>query len=277
MKIGIALSGGGVKGAAHIGVLKALQENNIKIDIIGGTSSGSIVATLYAIGYTINEILEIFNAFAKSIMGGSPKYLLSALRSKNGILGTRSGENIEIAVKEVAKNKNIRNINEIKMPLVIPTVDLMQGKKYVFTNMKLNEDYYINNIPIGKAVRASSSFPVVFAPCEFEEHQFLDGGILDNIPTYEVKKIGADKVISVMFPTREEKKNNMYSILLKSIDIMSNKIAEQGLQYSNTIINIDIENTKIFKVDKIQECYNIGYETTIQNINKIKQAIIAER
>ena len=178
-----------------------------------------------------------------------------------------------MAINEVAKNKNIKNINEITMPLVIPAVDLKQGKKYVFTNTHLDESYYINDINIGKAVRASSSFPVVFAPCEFKDYQFLDGGILDNIPTDEVKKIGADKVISVMFPTREEKKNNMYSILLKSIDIMSNKIAEQGLKYSDTIIDVDIENTKIFKVDKMQECYNIGYETTIKNMNNIKKAI----
>lgn len=75
MKIGLALSGGGVKGAAHIGVIKALEENGIKIDIIGGTSAGSIVATLYAMGYTPNEMLKLFNYFSKMILKGSPRYM----------------------------------------------------------------------------------------------------------------------------------------------------------------------------------------------------------
>ena len=67
MKLGLSLSGGGVKGAAHIGVLKALEENNIKIDYIGGTSSGSIVATLYAVGFSPDEIYEIFKKYCKKI------------------------------------------------------------------------------------------------------------------------------------------------------------------------------------------------------------------
>ena len=74
MKIGLALSGGGVKGAAHIGVIKALKENNINIDIIGGTSSGSIVASLFALGYSPDDMLKLFNYFSKQIMKNSPRY-----------------------------------------------------------------------------------------------------------------------------------------------------------------------------------------------------------
>ena len=89
------------------------------------------------------------------------------------------------------------------MPLVIPAVDVMTSKEYIFTNQipekAQDKSQYITEISIGKAVRASSSFPAVFCPCEYKEHKFLDGGILDNIPVLEVKKQGADKVIAINF------------------------------------------------------------------------------
>ena len=164
MKIGLALAGGGVKGAAHIGVVKALEENGIKIDAVAGTSIGSIVASLYAMGYTTEEMLKIFRYSSKEIMRTSPKRLMGNLRATKQLLGGGliSGENIETIIAECAKQKQISIINEIKMPLSIPTVNIVSSKKYVFTNGDLNEEYYIKNAPIAKAVRASSSYPRSF-------------------------------------------------------------------------------------------------------------------
>lgn len=161
MKLGLALAGGGVKGAAHIGVIRALEENGIKIDAIAGTSIGSIVASLYAMGYTTEKMLEIFKYFAKEIMKTDPKYFAGNLKTSKRLLGygLLSGENIEIAVKECAKVKGIKKIKDIKMPISIPTVDIVESKKYVFTNADLQESYYINNAYIEKAVRASCSYP----------------------------------------------------------------------------------------------------------------------
>ena len=164
MKIGLALAGGGVKGAAHIGVIKALEENGIKIDAIAGTSIGSIVASLYAMGYTTEEMLKIFRYSSKEIMKTSPKRLVGNLKATRMLLGDGliSGENIEIAISECAKQKQINTMNEIKMPISIPTVNIVNSKKYVFTNGNLDEEYYIKNAPIAKAVRASSSYPRSF-------------------------------------------------------------------------------------------------------------------
>lgn len=161
MKLGLALSGGGVRGAAHIGVLKALEENDIKVDAIAGTSIGSIVASLYAMGYEPEKMLEIFKYFAKEIMKTDAKYLVGNLRSFRHLLGYGliSGENIEIALRECAKEKQIRNISEIPMPISIPTVDVVESKKYVFTNGNLDDEYYIKDALIEKAVRSSSSYP----------------------------------------------------------------------------------------------------------------------
>ena len=136
MKIGIALSGGGVKGAAHIGVLKALNEKGIKIDAIGGTSSGSIVAALYAMGYKPEEMLKLLDYFGKVVTEADPRYFVSSIRENRSfaIPGFMSGANIEKAVGEAAEYKNIKNIKDISLPLVMPTVDAVTGKEFAFTN-----------------------------------------------------------------------------------------------------------------------------------------------
>ena len=87
MKLGLAVAGGGVKGAAHIGVIKALEENEIKIDAIAGTSIGSIVASLYAMGYTPEKMLEIFKYFAKEIMKANASYFAGNLKNSRRLLG----------------------------------------------------------------------------------------------------------------------------------------------------------------------------------------------
>ena len=222
MKLGLALAGGGVKGAAHIGAIKALEENGIKIEAVAGTSIGSIVSSLYAMGYTTEKMLEIFKYFSKGIMKADARHFAGNLKTTRRLLGDGllSGENIEIAITECAKEKGIKNIKDINMPIAIPTVDIVECKKYVFTNADLEGDYYINNALIGKAVRASSSYPGVFAPCIYKGHKFVDGGILDNVPADEVKKLGVDKVLTLKFATAlNYDPKNIYEIAFKSIDL----------------------------------------------------------
>lgn len=164
MKLGLALAGGGVKGAAHIGVLKALEENGIRVNAVAGTSIGSIVASLYAMGYSTEKMLEIFKYFAKEIMRTDARHFAGNLKTSKRLLGYGflSGENTEIALRECAREKGFKNIQDISMKLSIPTVDIVESKKYVFTNGELEEDYYIKDCLIEKAVRASSSYPRSF-------------------------------------------------------------------------------------------------------------------
>ena len=161
MKLGLALAGGGVKGAAHIGAIKALEENGIQIDAIAGTSIGSIVASLYAMGYTTDKMLEIFKYFAKEIMKANARHFAGNLKTSRRLLGygLLSGENTEIALKACAREKGIETIQDIVMPISIPTVDIVESKKYVFTNGNLEGEQYIKQSLIEKAVRASSSYP----------------------------------------------------------------------------------------------------------------------
>ncbi len=282
MKLGIALSGGGIRGIAHAGVLKALEDNDIKIDIIGGCSSGSMVASLYAMGYTPHYIYLLFKRYAKDIAALNTKPIISGLghffKCKKVFSSLKDGEIIETVYNKLAIRRGIKNISQIQMPLVIPTVDITKSKEYVFTNnIPQNvEDtsQYITDITIGKAVRASSSFPAVFNPCLMGEHAFMDGGALDNIPVNEVKKQGVDKVIAVKFDADPVDENsNIMDIVMKTIDIMGSKISEESLEMSDLVLNVYTDKVGLLDVEKLDSCYKYGYECVVQNIDKIKEML----
>jgi len=283
LKIGIALSGGGIRGIAHAGVLKALEDNNIKIDVIGGTSAGSMIAALYAIGYSPYYIYILFKTYAKNIIGTNANPIISGVHGylknrKKNIKGLKDGEEIEKIFNEIAKKRNVEKISDIKMPIIIPTVDIMNSKEYVFTNHipeeAVDKEQYITDITIGRAVRASSSFPAVFTPCEFKEHAFMDGGALDNVPVSEVKKQGADKVIAVKFDADKiTKDSNIMDIVMKTIDIMGSKISEESLEMSDLILNVYTDKVGLLDINKLEACYKYGYNCVIENLDKIKQIL----
>ncbi len=283
MKLGLALSGGGIRGAVHIGVLKAFEENNIKIDIIGGTSSGSLVAALYAMGYSPIHIYELFKRYGKeitnvgasSIINGVGGYIVN---KKFNISGISDGKAIEELYNEFASRKNIFKMSDIKMPIVIPAIDIGDGKEYVFTNRKSKKsnkiyDKYITDIPIGSAVRASSSFPGVFCPYEYKKHIFLDGGTINNIPVDEVFAQGADRVITVKFePIKINNQSNVMDIVLRTIDIMGNKIIEDEVKKSDYILEIPTDDEMGFlDSNQIEKCYEFGYKETINKMEEIKK------
>ncbi len=283
MKIGLALSGGGIRGIAHAGVLKALEENNIKIDIIGGTSSGSLVAALYAMGYTPNYIYLLFKRYAKNMVGMDFLPIFNGMgklikNKKFQIVGFNNGKNIEKEYNTLALNKGIKSISDIKMPLVITSVDINVAKEYIFTNHipenKEESINYITDIPVGIAVRASSSFPGIFCPCKYKKHHFLDGGILDNIPVKEIKKQGADIVIAVNFKSDEvNDDSNIVDITMRTLDIMGNKISEQSLKYSDYLITIETEKIGLLDYNKLEECYLGGYKFASKSIDNIYKII----
>ena len=283
MKLGLALSGGGIRGIAHAGALKALEDNNIKIDVIGGTSSGALIGSLYALGYTPYYIYILFKRYAKEIAGinsmpiinGIGNYMMS---KKVEITGLKTGRSLERTFNDLANRKGVKEIGEIKtMPIVIPAVDIKEAKEYIFTNSVPNvenKEKYITHIRVGKAVRASSSFPAVFCPCEFETHQFMDGGVLDNVPVLEVKKQGVDKVIAINFKSDEvDSESNIMDLTMRTIDIMGNKISKESLEKSDLVITIQTDKAGLLDVEKLDSCYEYGYKAIIENLDKIKQVL----
>ena len=279
MKLGLALSGGGIRGIAHAGVLKALEENNIKVEIMGGTSSGSMITALYSMGYTPDEIYELFKKYGRTIVKLNSNIIRKEI--KNFILkhkicsqGINNGSFIEEIFNKKALEKGIKNINEIKMPIVIPAVNISTGEEYIFTSIKSNKKNHIWAIDIGKAVRASCSLPVIYEPMKYKDKLFLDGGLLDNIPAKAVRELGADKVIAVKFESNKiDNESNAIDIIVKVTDMMSEKISDEDLESSDYTITVPTDGAGILDVSKIDYCFKSGYETTKKQIEEIMKIL----
>lgn len=283
MGVGIALSGGGIRGIAHAGVLKALEDNRIKVEAIGGTSAGSIVAALYAMGYKPYYIYVLFKKYAQEIINIGSAPVINGIgnfvkNKKVGISGLNDGTLLEKMFNELAVRKGIKVIGDIKMPLVISTVDIAEAKEYIFTNCAQRDnpyDNYITEVGIGKAVRASSSFPAFFCPCEYKNHIFMDGGVLDNTPVLPLKQVYNKKIIAVNFEADPvEKDSDVMDIIMKTLDIMGNKIAEKSLEQSDLILTVPTDRAGLFDIEKLDKCYKFGYDTVIKNLDKIKNTIL---
>lgn len=280
MNIGLSLSGGGVKGIAHAGILKAFEEENIKISYISGTSSGSIIAALYAIGYTADEIFEIFKSNGKRIKYFDYKNIFKLIfgiliKRKIIIDGLSEGKEIENLIKEKCEEKNIININNTKIPLLIPAVNVSNGEVYFFSSKLTRSNFsdniqYINNVNIYSAVRASCGYPGVFSPYEINNERFIDGGVRENIPWKGLKEIGAEKTISVIFEKqiKEKRKLNIIDVVESAINIMGHELSNYELIGVDKIIKIKTKNVGLLEVDKMDELYKQGY---IQGKKQIKQ------
>ena len=275
MGIGIAFAGGGIRGIAHVGVLKALEENNIKIEAVGGTSAGSIVAALYAMGYKPYYIYVLFKKYAQDIINIGNSSIVNGIGNfvktkKIGIAGLNDGTLLEKMFNELATRKKMKAVADIKMPLVIPAVDIAEAKEYIFTNCAPRNnvnDEYITEISIGKAIRASSSFPAYFCPCEYKKHIFMDGGVLDNTPILPLKRICKHKVMAVNFEADPVEENcDVMDIIMKTLDIMGNKIAEESFKQSDLVLTVPTDRAGLFDIEKMDKCYKFGYDTTMKNI-----------
>ena len=273
MSLGIAMSGGGVKGVAHIGALKALEEENIKIDYIGGTSSGSIVATLYAAGYKPDDIYYIFKMYCKKIKYVDFKNIFKLLfgliiTGKITIDGLNSGKSIYKLINKMCNEKNVYNISDIKMPLVIPSVNMCTGEVVCFTSSKIrafsDNTIFVNDADIGKVVQASCSFPTVFSPCNFKEDKLIDGGARENVPWREVEFLGADKVISIIFENEVDKSccKNLIDVAFRSFELMGKELSKYELNGMDYFIKIKSKKVSLLDMSKIDEFYEMGYIET---------------
>ena len=282
MKVGVSLAGGGIRGIAHVGVLKALEEKNIKVAAIAGTSAGSIIATLYAMGYSPYYIYLLFKRYARDIINIRSKPIINGItnfirNNKIGIAGLSDGNEFEKMYDELARKKGFRLIGDIKMPLLVSAVDIGESKEYIFTNCasrKNIKDNYITEIGIGRAVRASSSFPAIFCPCEYKNHIFMDGGVLNNLPTEELKKVYTGKIKSVNFESDPVYNDyDIMNIIMKTLDIMGNKLSINSLKKSDFVLTVPTDGTGLIDVDKMDICYKYGYEIAIKNIDKIRKML----
>ncbi len=282
---GLSLSGGGIKAAAHIGALKAFEEEKIKFDCVSGASSGSIIATMYALGYSSDEMWKLFKKYYKKIKYVEwkqvIKMILGLIFTRRLVIdGLNSGKVIEKIINEICKKSHVKNINEIKMPLMISMVDLQKGTVYIASSQekrKVLQDNikYISDIPIATAVRASCSFPVVFSPCKFDGLQLIDGGTRENLPWKGLKEYGADEVYGIAFDTILEKNQcckNMIEVAARAMELQGRELANYEKEGIDHLIIICLKKVALLDSSQIDVLYKMGYEETKKQLNLLKKS-----
>ena len=279
--LGLCLAGGGVKGAAHIGAIKAIEEAGLKINYIAGTSSGSIVATLYAAGFSTDEMYLIFKKYCKKIkyvdFFNIIKLIFGLIFSGKIIIdGLNSGIQLEKLINKECGKKNIKNISDISMPLLIPSVDMATGNVICFTSKMIRKEFedniiFINNANIGKAVRGSCSYPVIFSPCKYENIKLIDGGIRENVPWEEMKLLGADKVLNVTFDTEvdEDCCKNLIDVAGRSLELLCRELSNYEMEGAEYTVKIKSPKMGLLDMKHIDDLYNIGYEQTKEYLKKL--------
>jgi len=251
-KIGLVLSGGGARGFAHIGVIKVLEEEGIDVDYIGGTSMGSIVGGLYAMGYSIYEIEHmaltqdwdyVLNdkmyrrdlGFYEKLDNEKYVFTLPITSRKISIPpGLVYGQNVtQLLTKLTVPAFQSVDFNDLEKPFLCMATDLLSGEA-----IKLDT----GNLAI--AIRASMSVPSAFAPVEYGPYYLVDGGVLNNFPAEYVKNLGADYIIGVDISTPLYKKDeitNILEILSQSIFLNGEAVYKRNLKQVDLLIKPDIE------------------------------------
>jgi NTE family protein len=270
-KIGLVLSGGGAKGFAHIGVLKVIEEAGIKIDYIGGTSMGAVIGGLYAVGYNATQIDSIFKTtkFDELLKDFIPRNSKNFYEKRNdeSYALTLPFNKLRIGIPEALSkgmyNFNLlsrltRNVRHIKDFKQLPTPFLCIG-----TNIETGTGVLLDKGNLAQAILASSAFPSLFSPIEIDGQLLVDGGVANNYPIEEVRKLGADIIIGVDVQDdlldRSQLKNAT-KILVQITNLHSVEKMKRKTRMTDVYINPDIKNFSVLSFDRGVEIIKKGAE-----------------
>jgi len=246
-KIGLALGGGGVLGAAHIGVLKALEEFDLSVQAITGTSIGAFVAALYAFGSSwvdISEIAREINWLDASQISLSQYGLLS-----NEQLGDFIAEHIG----EVTFDQAV-------VPAAMAATDITRGEKVI-----------LDQGDVARAVMASTCIPGVYEPVEIDHRLLVDGGMVENVPLMPLRDLGADYLIGVSLTERylEKKPENILDVLLRSYYFSIEKTTEMQTQEADLLIKPDLGTFDLIDPGQVEELLEEGYAEARKELSRV--------
>ncbi|MES2854050.1 MAG: patatin-like phospholipase family protein [Bacteroidota bacterium] len=280
-KIGLVLSGGGAKGFAHIGVLKVLEEAGVKIDYIGGTSMGAVIGGLYASGYNASQIDSIFQAtnFNELLNDFIPRSSKNFYEKRNDELYALvlPFNKLKIGIPEALSkgmyNYNLlsritRNVRHIRDFNKLPIPFLCIG-----TNIETGEQVLLNKGNLAQAMIASSAFPSLFSPVEIDGKLLVDGGVINNYPIEEVRKLGAEIIIGVDVQDDLLDRNQLKDatrILVQITNLQSIERMKKNVKQTDVYIKPDIKNYGVVSFDKGKEIIRKGEEATFSVYEKIK-------
>ncbi len=251
-KTGLVLSGGGARGFAHLGVMQALNESGIYPDVISGTSAGAIAGALYADGYSPREIFSIMDT-KSSLNYFSPIVPRGGLMKISGVI-------------RILKNHlRAQTFEQLKIPLIVAATDLNNGKAVYFSTGDLL-----------RAIIASSSIPVLFQPLEIDNIQYVDGGVLDNLPIAPIEKECGFIIGSFVNPSGyEERFSSLMQIAIRTFILsMSKEVREKSSRFDLLIAPPELCNYKILDPEKAEELFQLGYKNTVEKLRSLNTSYL---
>lgn len=281
-KVGLVLSGGGAKGFAHIGVLKAIDEAGLKIDYIGGTSMGAIIGSLYASGYSGMEIENIVKTFdfenymddevSRSIKPFYLKEIDDKYRVKLPVYRNRlqlpsgfsNGQKMMNQFSKYTQHvSQIHDFNQLPIPFLCIATDLENGNEVVLRSGDLLE-----------AVRASAAYPTVVKPIEINGKLLADGGIVNNFPVTEVRQMGADYIIGVEVASHDlYTKDELFSAVNIMEQLVSYQMVNDSLIRKHDLTDMYFrpisKDYSTFSFDKASEIIDFGYQYAMQKMDSL--------
>jgi len=240
MSIGLCLSGGGVKGVAHLGVLQLMTEIGVEPEIVSGTSAGAIVGAFYTRGIPPKEILKAFKE-------------INIVRLPNISISRPGIFNLYRIRKQMVNYFPNGNFSDLKKDLHIHTTNLLSGKEEIFTEGDLI-----------KAVFASSAIPFIFAPVEIQNKLYTDGGVCNNFPVESIRD-KCDRLIGINVEgvtIKEQKElSNSIRVIERAMEILIDKDSREKASLCDIYLDFpELSKYSILDFGKMEEIFRIGYE-----------------
>jgi len=248
-KLGLALSGGGAKGFAHVGVFRLLEECGIKPDIISGTSAGALAGCLFADGYTSDEIKEIF----------SGKEFSEFAKVQIPMAGLFDNSRLSAFLR---RHLHAKKLEDLDIPLVVIATDLDHGVSHEFRTG-----------PIVEAVTASCSVPIIFSPIEINGIHYVDGGLFRNFPVTNIRD-ECDKIIGVnVSPLVPQKyKKTLFHIAERSYHYMFRANTTEDRMLCDVLVEAEeFDGYKMFDLENVNKIAKIGYEAAVRAFDEVIQ------
>jgi NTE family protein len=251
MKITLSLSGGGLRGAAHIGVIKFLEEQGVEVTAVAGSSAGAIVALFLSAGLKSDEMLKFLNSLER-------KELFVWASDSVGIFSMKKLE------KKLRETLNISNYSELKIPYYTCVTDINSGERC-----------YIDRGDAIAYTIASSTITPLFEAKEIGENSYIDGGFSDNLPVKPLKDYYEKNLAININPLRGEDLDNFKSLLIRSILIMIRSNSMPSKKLTDAYLEIKgVANMHLFDFSEIDMAYQAGYDEIKANWDELSKKLV---
>ncbi|WP_181438818.1 patatin-like phospholipase family protein [Paenibacillus sambharensis] len=277
METGVAFAGGGIPGIAGVGVLIALEEAGIKVTHVTGTSSGSMVAALYAYGYRPEELVRIVPRLNRRYLDFDWRSILfKALFWRPRLEGWMKGDRLKKLMAELTHDKPVSSLG---LPCGIVATDLYKGETIVFSSRKIEGYPEEQDVSIADAVRSSFSIPVLFRPVYYGSRLLIDGGVSANCPVRICRAMGAKHVIAIdpISPIADaEIVISSFNVLHKVVHMNLKLQMAHELKHADAVILPQVGRAGVFDFRKGIDCIEAGYKAAISRMEELKQLLSQE-